>query len=50
MKLVKIENKEDIEITIEVNPGTVIKNNLQMYKDCGVNRLSIDFKVQIIGY
>ena len=37
----KIENKEDIEITIEVNPGTVNKNNLQMYKDCGVNRLSI---------
>lgn len=36
-----IENKEDIEITIEVNPGTVTKNNLQMYKDCGINRLSI---------
>ncbi len=40
-EIAKIENKEDIEITIEVNPGTVKKNNLQIYKDCGVNRLSI---------
>ena len=29
------------EITIEVNPGTAIKNNLQLYKNCGINRLSI---------
>ena len=29
------------EITIEVNPGTTTKNNLQMYKNCGINRLSI---------
>lgn len=36
-----IRNKEDIEITIEVNPGTCNKNNLQMYKNCGVSRLSI---------
>lgn len=36
-----IKNKEKIEITIEVNPGTVTKNNLQMYKNCGINRLSI---------
>ena len=35
------ENKEKIEITIEVNPGTATKNNLQMYKNCGINRLSI---------
>ena len=34
-----MENK--IEITIEVNPGTTTKNNLQMYKNCGINRLSI---------
>lgn len=34
-------NKENIEITIEVNPGTTNKNNLQMYKKCGINRLSI---------
>ncbi len=34
-------NKENIEITIEVNPGTTNKNNLQMYKNCGINRLSI---------
>lgn len=29
------------EITIEVNPGTATKNNLQLYKNCGINRLSI---------
>lgn len=40
-KIAKIENTENIEITIEVNPGTATKNNLQMYKDCGINRLSI---------
>lgn len=32
---------EKIEITIEVNPGTTTKNNLQMYRNCGINRLSI---------
>lgn len=36
-----IENKEKLEITIEINPGTVNKDNLQMYKKCGINRLSI---------
>lgn len=35
------DKKEKIEITIEVNPGTTTKNNLQMYKNCGINRLSI---------
>ena len=29
------------EITIEVNPGTATKNNLQLYKNCGINRISI---------
>ena len=36
-----ITNKENIEITMEVNPGTVTKNNLQLYRKCGINRLSI---------
>ncbi len=36
-----IKNKDNIEITIEVNPGTIEKNNLQLYKSCGINRLSI---------
>lgn len=41
-KIYEIANiKEKIEITIEVNPGTVTKNNLQMYKKCGINRVSI---------
>lgn len=33
------ENK--VEITIEVNPGTVTKEKLKTYKEAGVNRLSI---------
>lgn len=33
--------KENAEITIEVNPGTVTKGKLQVYKRSGVNRLSI---------
>ncbi|MCI8640705.1 MAG: radical SAM family heme chaperone HemW [Clostridia bacterium] len=37
----KIEKSKEIEITIEVNPGTVNKDNLQVYKNCGINRLSI---------
>lgn len=36
----KIEFKE-IEITIEVNPGTVTEEKLRDYKEAGVNRLSI---------
>lgn len=40
-EVANIKNKENVEITIEVNPGTVTKNNLQMYKNCGINRLSI---------
>lgn len=35
------EVASDAEITIEVNPGTVTKEKLQDYKDCGINRLSI---------
>ena len=31
----------DVEITIEVNPGTVTKEKLQDYIKCGINRLSI---------
>ena len=32
---------DDIEVTIEVNPGTVTKNKLLEYKIAGINRLSI---------
>lgn len=32
---------ENIEITIELNPGTVNKEKLKVYKKSGVNRLSI---------
>lgn len=34
-------NWQDIEITIEVNPGTVTKQKLLDYKKVGINRLSI---------
>ena len=34
-------NIEDIEVTIEVNPGTVTKEKLLDYKTVGINRLSI---------
>lgn len=33
--------KENAEITIEVNPGTVTKEKLEDYIKCGINRLSI---------
>lgn len=33
--------KQNTEITIEVNPGTVTKHKLETYKECGINRLSI---------
>lgn len=33
--------KEQVEITIEVNPGTVTKEKLEKYREIGINRLSI---------
>ena len=32
---------KDCEITVEMNPGTVTKEKLQIYKNSGINRLSI---------
>lgn len=32
---------KELEITIEVNPGTVTEKKLEKYKKCGINRLSI---------
>ena len=41
-KLAKNETKfEDIEITIEINPGTITKKKLEEYKKLGINRISI---------
>ncbi len=37
----KHETKLAKEITIEVNPGTVTKEKLEIYKKAGINRLSI---------
>ena len=36
-----ITDFKNVEITIEINPGTVTKNKLQQYKLSGINRLSI---------
>lgn len=33
--------KEDVEITIEINPGTVDTKKLEEYKETGINRVSI---------
>ena len=32
---------DNAEITMEMNPGTVTKQALEIYKSCGINRLSI---------
>ena len=40
-KIAKIKNTDDIEVTIEVNPGTITEEKLLDYKDSGINRLSI---------
>lgn len=33
--------KENAEISMEINPGTVTKDTLKLYKEAGINRLSI---------
>ncbi len=41
-KLIKNDTKfEELEITIEINPGTVNKQKLEQYKKAGINRISI---------
>ena len=37
----KFTLSQDIEITIEINPGTVNKEKLKIYKESGINRCSI---------
>ena len=32
---------KQVEITIEINPGTVNRTKLEEYKNCGINRISI---------
>ncbi len=45
----------DAEITIEANPGTLCKEQLQLYREIGINRLSIglqstrDVELQMLG-
>ncbi len=33
-------DRNRLEVTIEVNPGTITEDKLQVYKDAGINRLS----------
>lgn len=46
---------DDIEITLEVNPGTIEHHNLADYKQAGINRISLgaqsfdDAKLQLLG-
>ena len=41
-KLGKNETKwEELEITIEVNPGTITEAKLEQYKEVGINRISL---------
>lgn len=35
------EVHEKAEITIEVNPGSLLQNKLHIYRSCGINRVSI---------
>ena len=56
--LVKLKQKlqgnntpfEKMEITIEVNPGTVTMEKLQDYKNVGINRLSNSYLPRIFKY
>lgn len=32
---------EDAEITIEANPGTLTEQKLEIYRECGINRISL---------
>lgn len=36
-----LDKDKNIEVTLEVNPGTITKEKLQEYKNSGINRLSI---------
>lgn len=37
----KFNINKNAEITIELNPGTITENKLSLYKDLGINRISI---------
>ncbi len=43
MRLIKkhFNLSENVEITLEVNPGTIDKNKLRIYKEAGINRFSL---------
>lgn len=55
MKLLKPLLQKDAEITMEVNPGTLTKENLKRYKAMGINRISmglqsaVNHELEILG-
>ena len=40
--------EEDVEFTIEANPGTLTMEKLETYRKLGVNRLSLGFSRQLM--
>lgn len=38
---------KDAEITIELNPGTVTREKIELYKKCGINRFSVGLQTAI---
>jgi oxygen-independent coproporphyrinogen-3 oxidase len=38
---------KDAEITIEINPGTITNDKVDMYKKCGINRYSVGLQTAI---
>lgn len=38
---------KNAEITIEMNPGTVSANKIEMYKKCGINRFSVGLQTAV---
>ncbi|MEG0014362.1 MAG: radical SAM family heme chaperone HemW [Cellulosilyticaceae bacterium] len=37
----KFNLEEDVEWTIEANPGTIVKGHIEVFNKCGVNRVSL---------
>ena len=47
MRLIKqcFNLSEDAEVTLEINPGTMDRNKLRVYKEAGINRFSVGLQV-----
>lgn len=45
----RIENPDDVEITMEANPGTLTGEKLKAYRRAGINRLSLGLQSALPG-